>query len=150
MKKRLFGLTVLIVGIMLAFTLAGCGDDSSGDQSTPPGGGTTPGYTSGWPSPAIVTEFGLTGLVKPAGVTEEEYSISTGRVALLINFKGTGDIASIHDCFIANGWTLDETSWFEPSGDFMRWYEKTNGDEGSYDWRSITGSSTITVILDQP
>jgi hypothetical protein len=68
---------------------------------------------------------------------------------LLINFKSTGDITSVHDCFISNGWALDETSWFEPSGDFMRWYEKTNGDEGSYDWRSITGSSTISVVLDQ-
>ena len=36
LKKRLFGLTVLIVGIMMAFTLAGCGDN--GDPSGPPWG----------------------------------------------------------------------------------------------------------------
>ena len=38
LKKRLFGLTVLIVGIMMAFFLVGCGDDNLGDPSTPPGG----------------------------------------------------------------------------------------------------------------
>ena len=36
LKKRLFGLTVLVVGMTLAFTLVGCGDN--GDPSSPPGG----------------------------------------------------------------------------------------------------------------
>jgi len=149
LMKRLSGILVLMAGIMLVFSLTGCGDN--GDPSSPPGGGGNGGdYTSGWPSSAILTEFGLTGLAKPASATEAEYSVSVGRVALFINFKNTGVDNSIHDCFISNGWALDPTSWDDPSGEIMWWYGKPNGDEGSYDWRPITGSSTISVILDQP
>ena len=153
LKKRLFGLTVLIVGIMMAFTLAGCGDDSSGDPSTPPGGGTTPGYTSGWPSSAVLTEFKLSGLAKPATATEEEYYVNPGRNFLSINFKNTKAEKSIDDCFLTNGWKSDPSSYGnEFDGDEIMWWyvNDTNEDEGSYDWRPITGSSSISVVLDQP
>ena len=36
MKKNLFGVMTLLVGLVLMFALAGCGDD--GDPSSPPGG----------------------------------------------------------------------------------------------------------------
>jgi hypothetical protein len=38
-KKRLFGMITLIVGVMLAFVVIGCGD--TGDPSSPPGGNGT-------------------------------------------------------------------------------------------------------------
>ena len=44
MKKNFFGVLALIVGFMLVFALAGCGDN--GDPSSPPGGGGTGGATA--------------------------------------------------------------------------------------------------------
>jgi hypothetical protein len=45
MKKRLLGLMILIVGFMVIFTFAGCGDN--GDSSSPSGGNGSGGGGSG-------------------------------------------------------------------------------------------------------
>jgi hypothetical protein len=45
LKKKLYGMMILIVGIMLAFSFDGCGDNGSGDNGGNGGGGGTGGLS---------------------------------------------------------------------------------------------------------
>ena len=47
-KKNIFGMITFIVGVMLAFSLVGCGDSGSGDPSGPGGGSITGQATIGF------------------------------------------------------------------------------------------------------
>ena len=71
LKKRLFGLTILIVGIMMVFTLAGCGDN--GDPTSPPGGGND----DGWPPSSELAKYGLGSWTQPTGLSGITWGTST-------------------------------------------------------------------------
>jgi hypothetical protein len=153
--NKLFGMITLIVGVMLVFTLIGCGDD--GDPTSPPGGngngnGNGDNFTPGWPSASILSEFGISGLTAPAGATDIEYNRSAipydeGTVyGLGINFKSyaTSD-NPFHSRLITNGWTFDDGSSWEDDGSGSYWVYYKGNDMATYGWGSNSGSS-ISVV----
>jgi hypothetical protein len=117
-QNLFFGIAVLLVAAM--FIVAGCGI----------GGG---GENTGWPSNAVLAEYGISGMTVPAGATNITYSIATvGGNSLTIYFTvSSANDSAINTSFTSNGWTEDGIySGSESSVTYM--YSKAGFIQASY------------------
>ena len=73
------------------------------------GGGGGSGSGTGWPSSAVLSDCGISGLSQPAGSNFEWESVSYGSMAMLaIDFtttNGSSTSSSLRNYFSSNGWT---------------------------------------------
>jgi hypothetical protein len=88
------------------------------------------GENTGWPSNAVLAEYGLSGMTAPTGAANIQwYEATVGGHSLTINFTGSSVTDSpINTWFTSNGWTLDE----DVSNDSLRIYSKTGFVQASY------------------
>ena len=103
-KKNLFGVMTLIVGVVLVFGLAGCGDN--GDPSSPPGG--NGGNGGGGDLPTTNGKFTLTG----AGSYNGQYAYAQGTVSTGFIYGGTGKSTEWKGVLIQNG-TVELPMYFK-------------------------------------
>jgi hypothetical protein len=111
-RKRSF--ILMILGIILAFALAGCGNPAGNDNGDTYDDGNPYGdWGTGWPSDSKLGEYGLSGISAPAGANNIEwYSYDGGSYqaynypVISISFNATGETAdSLAGLFSSNGWT---------------------------------------------
>jgi len=110
LKKRLFGVMVVLVVLMLAICFAACsgGGDSDGTSGGGGGGkGDIPAnYTNGWPSANILAKYGLSGLPKWSGAGNSWYGTEKedGEEVIAIIFEASSDPTSFYrSWFTSNG-----------------------------------------------
>ena len=148
LKKKLFGILPLILGLMLVFTLIGCKDDGPGGIY----GGNDMG--EGWPSSSKLNQFGLNGMSQPTGATNITWVDYTdlpytgyNYPIIYIGFSGTAATSTaIYNWFNTNGWTPDTSDYFDPTtGTAVCTYTK-----GSYEAYFCFGSGTGWIISGAP
>jgi hypothetical protein len=160
LKKRLFGMMTLLVGVMLVLAMIGCGDNGN---PTSPSGGNGNGNGSGdsntgWPSGSTLSNFGLSELTAPTGATGitwySEGPTNTGiytASVLMINFSGTtSHVAALDTWFGNNEWDRD---YFDEGYDGNYTKGTFNigdgyGQPGSYDcYLSYGENSGCTIVV---
>jgi hypothetical protein len=162
----------------LAFTFFGCssdgGDDDDGGGGNQGGlsssGGSNittnweiQGYTKGWPSANLLSQFGISGMPQPAGASdfyyrENYYQELESSDQLVIVFKSSSNTrSSVNSWITSNGWTLDisnESVDFYTKGDLLNGNYYTNPYSNGYDMiavsmrnrdSSVDGSSSSSV-----
>ena len=120
LRKSLFGMLILLAGLLLVFSLAGCdsssspasgGETENGGSGGNDGSGDRPPWGSipGWPPSNIMALSAINNMPQPAGVTNIYYTFGDdAQVAHLeIHFRPTNltsTISEIHNWFLANEW----------------------------------------------
>jgi hypothetical protein len=110
MKKRSFGLTALIVGAMMIFTLSACGgllggdgDDDEGTTIVDSWDNAWPTFTSGWPSDNILSKYGMSGMTLPGGASKPYYN--DYGTSMHVYFISSNSIPSVvHNWLTENNW----------------------------------------------
>ena len=136
LKKRVFSLLALFLGIMLVFAFIGCKADPDLEEDDPNGL-----YGSSWPSNSTLTKYGLDGMSQPTGATDiswvdyaSTYYAGYSGPVLTISFGGTAATdTAVQEWFGGQGWTAEggaymgTSSFIFSKGTWSTYYGFANG-----------------------